>query len=296
MNYKFCPECGQKLPINATFCTNCGTKQPVDGKQAADSQASMPQAKQSASQPSSATVTPSSSQVDAHMGTETEDRRFSRQHSASQPASQPSPSTNLNEEKATVKQPQSEAGDQPQFFNPQSRRQAYREREREQVNEEPQQQESFNPRPDHQSTYQQNDGSQSGQQESAYAYNESGQPGLSSSFSIWLNCLSKSNACMGRADYWWGYLAFWLIEMLISFCIRSLLVIIPDNAPILLILSLIVYVVCAVFQIFATVERLHDTGHSGWNYLWVFTGIGAFYVLYLIVQPTNWNEQRWVRQ
>ncbi|MBQ6245417.1 MAG: DUF805 domain-containing protein [Kiritimatiellae bacterium] len=36
-----------------------------------------------------------------------------------------------------------------------------------------------------------------------------------------------------------------------------------------------------------TVRRLHDVGKSGWNYLWCLTVIGAFYVLYLVLQPTN---------
>lgn len=33
----------------------------------------------------------------------------------------------------------------------------------------------------------------------------------------------------------------------------------------------------------AVVRRLHDTGRSGWNYLWVLTCIGIFYVLYLLI-------------
>ena len=35
------------------------------------------------------------------------------------------------------------------------------------------------------------------------------------------------------------------------------------------------------------VRRMHDTGKSGWNLAWVFTGIGAFYVLYLLVQDST---------
>ncbi|HMR18381.1 MAG TPA: DUF805 domain-containing protein [Sphingobacterium sp.] len=31
------------------------------------------------------------------------------------------------------------------------------------------------------------------------------------------------------------------------------------------------------------VRRLHDTGRSGWNYLWVLTCIGIIYVLYLMI-------------
>ncbi|TJZ62288.1 DUF805 domain-containing protein [Sphingobacterium olei] len=32
-----------------------------------------------------------------------------------------------------------------------------------------------------------------------------------------------------------------------------------------------------------SVRRLHDTGRSGWNFLWVFTCIGIIYVLYLAI-------------
>lgn len=32
-----------------------------------------------------------------------------------------------------------------------------------------------------------------------------------------------------------------------------------------------------------TVRRLHDVGKSGWNYLWVLTCIGIFYLLYLAI-------------
>ena len=34
-------------------------------------------------------------------------------------------------------------------------------------------------------------------------------------------------------------------------------------------------------------RRLHDVNKSGWNYLWHFTIIGMFYVLYLLVQPSD---------
>lgn len=33
-------------------------------------------------------------------------------------------------------------------------------------------------------------------------------------------------------------------------------------------------------------RRMHDNEYSGWNYCWCFTGIGAIYVLYLLLKPT----------
>jgi uncharacterized membrane protein YhaH (DUF805 family) len=35
------------------------------------------------------------------------------------------------------------------------------------------------------------------------------------------------------------------------------------------------------------VRRLHDVRRSGWNYLWVFTGVGAFVVLYWMTLPSD---------
>ncbi|MDR2281950.1 MAG: DUF805 domain-containing protein [Sphingobacterium sp.] len=42
-----------------------------------------------------------------------------------------------------------------------------------------------------------------------------------------------------------------------------------------------------------TVRRLHDSGKSGWNYLWVLTCIGAFYVLYLLIQEGDRGQNQY---
>ena len=37
-----------------------------------------------------------------------------------------------------------------------------------------------------------------------------------------------------------------------------------------------------------SIRRLHDVNKSGWNLFWIFTGIGAFYILYLhIIKGTD---------
>ena len=36
-------------------------------------------------------------------------------------------------------------------------------------------------------------------------------------------------------------------------------------------------------QVSVGARRLHDTNKSGWRQLWVFTGIGAFFVLYWLI-------------
>lgn len=41
------------------------------------------------------------------------------------------------------------------------------------------------------------------------------------------------------------------------------------------------------------VRRLHDVHKSGWNFLWVFTGIGAFYVLYLLIKEGDYGNNEY---
>ena len=40
-------------------------------------------------------------------------------------------------------------------------------------------------------------------------------------------------------------------------------------------------------NIAVTARRLHDTNRSGWQQLWVLTIVGVFYVIYLLVQPSD---------
>ena len=48
-----------------------------------------------------------------------------------------------------------------------------------------------------------------------------------------------------------------------------------------------------VANLSAVIRRFHDVGKSGWNYLWVFTVIGVYYVLYLWVQPSVQKDNEW---
>ena len=51
---------------------------------------------------------------------------------------------------------------------------------------------------------------------------------------------------------------------------------------------------CLVIAAFSCqVRRLHDVGKSGWNLLWNITGIGAFYILFLYVQPSEPKNNKW---
>ena len=131
-----------------------------------------------------------------------------------------------------------------------------------------------------------------------HPYNQSITPGLSESFSVWIKSLTNLNQCMGRADFWWGYLAFVIIELLFWACFGVAYLTFANNSEALVIIFMIFRVVGAVFNVFSIIpamERIQDTGHSKWNILWNLTGIGAIYVIYLLCQPTDWKEKRWVR-
>ncbi|WJK30321.1 DUF805 domain-containing protein [Limosilactobacillus reuteri] len=125
------------------------------------------------------------------------------------------------------------------------------------------------------------------------AYNGSGNPGLIRSTKLWLKTVFHANQCMGRADYWWGYLGLTIIGLIISLIYDISLpanVYYPSTLTFIMAIIFFTYTLLfAVLNIFATVQRLHDAGHSGYNWLWCLTGIGVIYVLILIVQPTNWN-------
>lgn len=126
----------------------------------------------------------------------------------------------------------------------------------------------------------------------ARAYNGSGKPGLISSTRLWLKTAFHADQCMGRADYWWGYLGLSLIEFVFTCFCGSVPAGLYSTMMIILSVCIIFF---AVINIFATVQRLHDAGHSGYNWLWCLTGIGAVYVLILSVLPTDWSYTKFPR-
>lgn len=77
-----------------------------------------------------------------------------------------------------------------------------------------------------------------------------------------------------RKEYW----MFVLINMFIQAALSML-----DLLLNTMFLSGIYSLVIILPSLAVLVRRLHDSGKSGLNFLWVFTGIGAFYVLYLLI-------------
>ncbi len=102
---------------------------------------------------------------------------------------------------------------------------------------------------------------------------------------------------MGRADFWWGYLAMRIIEVPLDWLLLLALLVTEQSTVgiLFLVLNCILSMVFSIWVTLATIERLHDTDHSGWNFLWFFTGIGAIWVIILLCQPTNQYAARWPR-
>ena len=91
-----------------------------------------------------------------------------------------------------------------------------------------------------------------------------------------------------RWEYWGGSIGFLIASFLgvflVSFISETLAYVVL--LPILYLWGVITGLSCAI-------RRLHDVGKSGWNYLWIFTYIGIFYLLYLFVQPSQQQDNEW---
>lgn len=262
MDYKFCPKCGQKLAMDAQFCPNCGTKQPIaNAQQPQSTTVSMTTPKQASSQIIDQKKV--NSHITAESSVTSETISVSEQQVTQQSVSENNTKTNVNN--SNNDQAQSSQSD---FYQPRNNKQFK------------------------QATNQKS----SNYYDTWHPYNQSAKPGLVNSFKVWLHSFTNYKGCMGRADFWWGYLAFFLIYLVIV-CIDLL----ADSNPSGLskVLDAIVSIFATFYgivSIYAIVERFHDTGHSGWNYWWCLTVIGLLYIFYLLILPTNLDEKRWVRK
>jgi len=95
----------------------------------------------------------------------------------------------------------------------------------------------------------------------------------------------------GRASRWefWGGSLGFSIGAFFSIVVVSF---ISENLAYGLLLP-IIYLWEIIAGLSAQIRRLHDVGKSGWNYLWVLTGIGIFYIIFLNVQPSQQKENDW---
>ena len=92
-------------------------------------------------------------------------------------------------------------------------------------------------------------------------------------------CLVKKYVCFegraSRSEFWY----FQLFLFALSFAGTIVLSVIA-SPDVVNIYSTLVWIATFLPSLGATVRRLHDTDHSGWWYLIVFTIIGAFVLLY----------------
>lgn len=132
---------------------------------------------------------------------------------------------------------------------------------------------------------------------SSNAYNESGRPGLLNSFDVWVKNALHPSVCMGRADYWWGYLGMYIIEAIMTIAFIAAYYIDQYIVSFLFMFLIFIFLaVLSVWSILATIERIHDTGKSGWNFCWGFIPfVGGIIVLVFLCQPTNRRVTKWPR-
>ena len=88
-----------------------------------------------------------------------------------------------------------------------------------------------------------------------------------------------------RREYWLTYLV--LVSTSIAFSVL-IEVFYFDAVGDLIALLYVGYIIAAAIPQFSImVRRLHDTGVSGWNYLWFLTGFGGIYVIYLLARESR---------
>ena len=91
-----------------------------------------------------------------------------------------------------------------------------------------------------------------------------------------------------RASYWWAILLFlWPIYVLLYFIEKSS----PNNIGTIQLISL-VFIIFLIPELSIRARRLHDINKSGWWQLLVYTGIGAFYILYLHMKKGDEGDNR----
>ncbi len=269
MDYKFCINCGCKLPKNAKFCTRCGTKQPLLNSNKPNSKQNVQNPKVSSNQSQS-----SDSEIKQNIDGE-------EYHSQYQQNQEQHPQQSVQNSKAPLNRSQNNNSHMDQNIN----------RETYQAHHQQYQEQQF----------QQNNSYRA--QQNYQVYNESENPNMINSFNIWMRNPFQVKVCMGRADYWWGFLDFSIFSIVLEI-IASILASFNSSYSIayfiiLLILDIALFaisIIAGIIFISASIRRLHDTGRSGWNFCWSFIPIvGEIIFVIMTCQRTNWNSTEWPR-
>tara|TARA_B100000945_G_scaffold245181_1_gene201435 strand:+ start:1204 stop:1635 length:432 start_codon:yes stop_codon:yes gene_type:complete len=78
-----------------------------------------------------------------------------------------------------------------------------------------------------------------------------------------------------RPEYW--YFTLWNV----IFGVTIILIFGENSVP-----DLVYNIAVLVPGMALAIRRMHDVDKSGWHLLWVLTGIGAFWIIYLACQPS----------
>tara|TARA_B100001989_G_C24496025_1_gene442205 strand:- start:340 stop:705 length:366 start_codon:yes stop_codon:yes gene_type:complete len=92
---------------------------------------------------------------------------------------------------------------------------------------------------------------------------------------------NKFSGRANRSEFWYFTLIYFIISIGLFYIDVSLLGYNPMDPTSIGISQSIFGLVTLIPSLSLTVRRLHDVNRSGWNMLWIFTIIGAFYVIYL---------------
>lgn len=136
-----------------------------------------------------------------------------------------------------------------------------------------------------------------------YRFNESSQPGMVTSFKLYLTDAFTVSKRMGRADYWWSYLAVTIIQFVLSIITFQIVFNYPlltvdsiegetyIDHPGMLILAFFLSVIFAFFSVASftsMIRRLHDTNHSG-QFLWLLLipFVGSIAILVMLILKSD---------
>tara|TARA_B100001173_G_scaffold260719_1_gene234043 strand:+ start:292 stop:657 length:366 start_codon:yes stop_codon:yes gene_type:complete len=98
---------------------------------------------------------------------------------------------------------------------------------------------------------------------------------------------NKFNGRANQSEFWYFTLFYFIIGTIFYFIDVSFLGYNPMDPTSIGVSQSIFGLLVFIPSLSVTVRRLHDVNKSGWNFLWIFTIIGVFYVLYLNIIMGN---------
>lgn len=121
--------------------------------------------------------------------------------------------------------------------------------------------------------------------------NRFGTSAQSASFSqAFVRCMTGYVKFTGRAtrsEYWWFYLATFVIGFVISFVVSFVSAASHIAAPPI---GLVVTLLFLLPTLAAGARRLHDINRSGWWLLLLLTGLGAISLIVLLIWPSQHDD------